>query len=111
MKKNGRQRDATFNWTDNKDAKALADEYRKIAQQFVWIFDINVARENQPLDAPRLLDSLDSLIRRKEISDAAQMVSLLRELSDDERIPLIARNHSKKLIEKIEKEEKKKKDK
>jgi hypothetical protein len=81
MKRDGRTREATFNWTDNKDAKSLADEYRKIGQQFVWVFDINVARENQPLDAPRLLDALDSLIKRKEISDAAQMIPLLKELS------------------------------
>jgi len=108
MKKDGRTRSATFNWTDNQDAKILADEYRKIGQQFVWIFDINVARENQPLDAPRLLDALDALVRRGEVFDAAQMIPFLKELSNDERIPLIARNRSTKLIEKIEKSEKKK---
>lgn len=104
MKKDGRTRSATFNWTDNKDAKSLADEYRKIGQQFVWIFDINVARENQPLDAPRLLDALDALVKRKEVSDAAQMLPLLKEIGNDERVPLIARNHATRLSEKIEKE-------
>ena len=108
IKRDGRAREATFNWTDNKDAKALADEYRRIGQQFIWVFDISVARANQPLDAPRLLDALDSLIKRKEISDAAQMIPLLKELSNDERLPLIARNHSTKLAEKIEKSEQKK---
>lgn len=103
MKKDGREREATFNWTENKDAKSLADEYRKIGQQFIWIFDITVARENQPLDAPRLFDSLDALIRRNEISDAAQMILLLNDLSNDERIPLIARNHALKLVKQIEK--------
>jgi hypothetical protein len=52
MKKSGKEREAKFNWTDNKDAKTLAEEYRKIGQQFVWVFDIGLARENQPLDAP-----------------------------------------------------------
>ncbi len=103
MKKDGKSRAAKFNWTDNKDAKILADEYRKIGQQFVWIFDINVARENQPLDAPRLMDTLDSLMRRSEISDAEQMIPFLKELNNDERIPLIARNHADKLIKQIEK--------
>ena len=103
MKKNGRTRAATFNWTDNKDAKTLADEYRRVGQQFIWIFDVTVARENQPLEAPKLLDSLDSLIRRNEISDTVQMIPLLNELSNDERIPLIARNHATKLIKQIEK--------
>jgi len=103
MKKDGKSRESKFNWTEKKEAKALADEYRKIGQQFVWIFDINVARENQPLEAPSLLDSLDSLIRRNEISDPAQMIPLLNELNNDERIPLIARNHASKLVKQIEK--------
>ncbi len=109
MKKNGREREAKFNWTENKDAKTLADEYRRIGQQFIWIFDITVARENQPLESPKLLDSLDSMVRRKEISDTVQMIPLLNELSNDERIPLIARNHATKLIKQIEKLEEKKK--
>ncbi|MGI8788570.1 MAG: hypothetical protein ACR2HG_12505 [Pyrinomonadaceae bacterium] len=109
MKKDGKSREAKFNWTENKNAKALADEYRKIGQQFIWVFDISVARENQPLDAPRLLDALDALIRRDEISDAAQMIPLLNELADDERIPLIARNHAAKLVKQIEKKQENKK--
>lgn len=103
MKRDDRAREAAFNWTDNKDAKLLADEYRKIGQQFVWMFEVNVARENQPLDAPRLLDALDSMIRRNEVSDAKQMIPFLKQLSEDERIPLIARNRATKLMEKIEK--------
>jgi hypothetical protein len=108
MKRDGRTRETTFNWTDNKDAKSLADEYRRIGQQFVWVFDMNVARENQPLDAPRLLEALDSLIKRREISDAAQLIPLLKELSNDERLPLIARNRATRLVELIEKSENKK---
>jgi hypothetical protein len=107
MKRDGRERTATFNWTDNKDAKNLADEYRRIGQQFVWIFDVNVARENQPLEAPGLIVALDALVRRKEISDPVQMIPLLKELSADERLPLIARNRANKLIERIEKSENK----
>ncbi len=103
MKKDKQTRTAKFNWTANTDAKNLADEYRRIGQQFVWIFDIGVARENQPLEAPRLMDALDSLIKRNEVSDATQMIPMLKELSNDERIPLIARNHATRLIKEIEK--------
>ena len=99
-------RTAKFNFTQNKDAKILSDEYRKLGYQYVWIFDITVARENQPLEAPRLLDSLDRLIRRNEISDPPQMKGLLTSLADDERIPLIARNHATRLIKFIEKQKK-----
>lgn len=107
VRKNGRERTAAFNWTENKDARALADEYRKIAQQFVWIFDMNLARENLPLNAPRLMDTLDSYIRRNEVSDAAQMIPFLKQVSNDERIPLIARNHATRLIKEIEKKSQK----
>jgi hypothetical protein len=106
LRKGDKERTATFNYTQNKDAKALADEYRKLGNQFIWIFDVTVARENQPLDAPKQLDSLDSLMRRNEISDPEQLVDFLRGLSNDERIPLIARNHAAKLMEKIEKKKK-----
>jgi hypothetical protein len=108
IKKDGRMRTSAFNWTANKDAKALADEYRRIGNQSIWIFDISVARENQPLETPRMMDALDALIKRGEISDAAQLIPFLKELSDDERIPLIARNHATRLIQQIEKVKSKK---
>jgi hypothetical protein len=105
-RKDSRERTVKYNWTDNKDAKALMDEYRKIGVQYVWQFDMSISRENQPLNAPGLMDELDSYLRRSEISDPQQMLPLLKELSNDERIPLIARNHAKRLVEKIEKDKK-----
>ena len=110
MKKNGREKTSEFNWTENANAKTLTDEYRKIRQQFVWIFEIGVARENQPLETPRIMDALDALIKRDEISDSNQMIPFLKELGDDERIPLIARNHAARLVQQIEKQTAKKKD-
>lgn len=106
LSREGRTREVVFNWTDNKDAKVLMDEYRKLGQQFVWVFDISISRENQPLESPRLLERLDSLIKRGEISDPPQMEPILRELADDERLPLIARNHAARLIAMFEKEKK-----
>jgi hypothetical protein len=105
-RKEGHERTAKYNWTDNKDAKALMDEYRRISNQYVWQFDMSVSRENQPLNAPSLMDALDSYFRRGEISDPPQMIPLLKELSNDERIPLIARSHATRLVEKIGKESK-----
>ncbi len=104
VKKDGRMRETKFNWTENKDAKGLADEYRKISNQCIWMFDINIARVNQPLEAPKLMDLLDAYIRRNEISDASQLIPFLKELGNDERIPLIARNHATRLIKQIEKD-------
>lgn len=106
LQKKGKQRTAIFSYTENKDARALADEYRKLGNQFIWVFDMSVARVNQPLQSPKLLDSLDALIRRKEISDPQQMLPLLKDLSNDERVPLIARNHATRLVQQIEKTKK-----
>jgi len=106
VKKDGRERSVEFNWTENKNAKLLADEYRRIGQQFVWIFDVNLARANQPLESPALMDALDSMIKRNEISDAAQMLPFLQELSNDERLPLIARNHATRIVKSLEKSKK-----
>ncbi len=106
MQTGGRGRIAEFNWTTNKNAKAIADEYRKISNQYIWMFDITVARQNQPLDAPRLMKSFDSYLKRNEISDPSQMIPFLKDLSDDERIPLIARNNAARIIKEIEKKNK-----
>ncbi len=103
MEQGTRKRTAEFNWTNNKDAFALVNEYRHVADQAVFIFDMSIARENQPLNAPKLMEQLESLLNRNELSDPYQLVPLLRELTTDERLPLIARNHAGRLLKKIEK--------
>lgn len=108
LRKGAKSRTAKYNWTENKDAKALTDEYRKISEQYVWYFDMNISRENQPLEAPGLVDRLDSLLKRDEISDPPQMLPYLKELSIDERIPLLARNKAIKIMKEIEKKASKK---
>ena len=103
MKRGTVEREAEFNWTNDANAKALADEYRRISNQAIFIFDISVARQNQPLDSPKILDRLESYISRNEISDPQQLIPLLRDLNTDERLPLIARNHAARLLKKLEK--------
>jgi hypothetical protein len=61
------------------------------------------ARENQPLNAPKLMEQLESLLNRNELSDPYQLVPLLREITTDERLPLIARNHAGRLLKRIQK--------
>lgn len=103
MRKDGKERTAKFNYTTNLEAKALADEYRRISNQYIWIFDINLARENQPLESAKMMDLLDSQIRRNEIADPEQMLPFLKQLSDDERMPLISRNHAARIVKDVEK--------
>ena len=106
VKKEGRERTAKYNWTDNKQAKALMDEYRRISNEYTWKFEMSVARENQPLLAPALMDALSAYVRQSEISDPMHLVPTLKELSTDERLPLIARDDAAKLIKQIEKAKK-----
>ena len=106
LRNDGRERTAKYNWTSNQNAKLLMDEYRRLANQFVWMFDFNLARANQPLETPKLVDSLDSLLRRNEISDPHQMLPFLTAISNDERVPLIGRNRAGKIVKQIEKQKK-----
>lgn len=103
MERDSRKRAAEFNWTNNKDASSLANEYRRLADQAILVFDIAVARESQPLNAPKLMEQFEGMLKRNELSDAKQLIPLLKELSTDEHVPLIARNHALRLIKKIEK--------
>lgn len=101
MEQGTRKRVAEFNWTSNDDASTLANEYRRAADQAILIFDISVARENQPLNAPKLMEVLESMLKRDGLSDPQQMLPLLEDLSSDEHVPLIARNHALRIIKKI----------
>jgi len=98
-----RRRTAEFNWSNNKQAWSLANEYRRATDQAILIFNIKLAREMQPLNAPQLLNEMEMLLTRDGLSDPYQLVPLLTELKTDERIPLIARNHAVRILKKIEK--------
>jgi glutamine synthetase type III len=103
MENGDRKRTAEFNWSNNKQAFALVTEYRRVADQAVFVFDVSVARENQPLDTPKLMDELESMLKRADLSDPLQLVPLLTDLRTDEHVPLITRNHADRLLKKIEK--------
>jgi hypothetical protein len=98
-----RKRTAEFNWSNNTSASALVTEYRRVADQAIFVFDISVARENQPLNTPKLMEYLESAMKRNWMSDPQQLIPLLKEISTDEHLPLIARNHALRLLKKLEK--------
>ncbi len=98
-----RKRTAEFNWSDNREAWTLTNEYRRVSNQAILVFDLKLAREMQPLNAPGLMNEMEGDLTRGELSDPYQLVPLLKDLRTDERIPLIARNHADRLLKKIEK--------
>lgn len=103
MDQEGKKRTAEFNWSKNKDAFDLVTEYRRIADQAILVFDISVARETQPLNGPKLMEEIEQQLKRNGLTDAKQLLPLLRDITSDEHLPLIARNHATRLIKKIEK--------
>jgi hypothetical protein len=103
MDDGNRKRIAEFNWSHNNLASALVAEYRKVADQAIFVFDINLAREIRPLSTPQLMNQLELLYTRNGLSDPQQLTPLLRELRTDDHIPLMARNHADRLLKKFEK--------
>ncbi|MBV9240524.1 MAG: hypothetical protein JO314_00820 [Acidobacteria bacterium] len=103
LNRGGRTRTAKFNWTEVKPAKLLMDTYRAVGNEAIWKFEMTLARENQPLLTPGLADAIDDLIRRGDISDPPHILPYITDLSNDERLPLIARNHFKRLVGQITK--------
>jgi hypothetical protein len=103
MEKDTRQRTAEFNWTNHPEALALVNEYRRAGEQAILVFDLSVARESIPLNTPKLMERAEALLKRNGLSDPKQMLPLLKELSTDDHLPLITRNHALRLIKKIEK--------
>lgn len=95
------ERTVEFNWTNNKTAFALANEYRRIADQAIWVFDVSVARETQPLATPKLMDEFELQMKRNGLSDPQQLVPLLQDISTDEHLPLMTRNQALRLIKKL----------
>ncbi|HST51830.1 MAG TPA: hypothetical protein VLJ61_07440 [Pyrinomonadaceae bacterium] len=104
MRRGERERTAEFNYSQNADAQGLADEYRRAADQALLVFDINVALEAQPLDTPKLIERIESLIDTNSLSDKQQIIPLLRSLSEDERVPLVGRNHALRILKKLDKQ-------
>ena len=102
MERETHKRTAEFNWTNNKSVALLTREYRRVADQAILIFDISVARETQPLATPKLMDEFEMQMKRNGLSDPQQLVPLLTDISTDEHLPLIARNHALRLIKKLE---------
>ncbi len=103
VRRGGREHATEFNYSQNADAQGLAQEYRRASEQALFVFEIKVALESQPLETPKLINRLDSLLDRDYLSDRRQLLPLVRELSEDERVPLVGRNHAARILKKLEK--------
>ncbi|MGH9765436.1 MAG: hypothetical protein ACREDR_45205 [Blastocatellia bacterium] len=99
----GHHRTARFNYSQNKDVSDLAEIFRAVATQWIDLFHINVAVEHQPLDLPAQLDVLENDLQIERLAEPESLVGPLRDISQDDTLPLIARNHANKIITAIQK--------
>jgi len=102
----GRERTASFNYTDNQTMNRLVDVFRNIATQETRVFELEAVRATDPISVPAQLRMLDGELRSKRIADPQRLVPLLQEIRTDESVPLIARNHAERLLQTIKKESK-----
>lgn len=91
-----------FNWTENAYGKILMDEFRRVSNEYTWRFEMELTRSTQPLRTPLMITQIDRYLARGEISDPARLVEYLKTLANDEKLPLIARNHAERLVTRIE---------
>jgi hypothetical protein len=103
MKRGGQERSVTFNYTDNEPMMKLAEIFRGITTQEMRVFDIENTRQSDPISTPNQMRQLESELKGKHIADPAALIPLLKDIQQDEGIPLIARNHAQRLIEMIQK--------
>ena len=103
VRRGGQERTTEFNYSQNPDAQGLAREYRRASDQSLFVFEVKVALESQPLETPKLINRLESLVERDNLSDRLQLIPLIRELSEDERVPLVGRNQAARIVKKLEK--------
>ena len=99
----GVTREVRLNYTDNDHIKQLYDIFRAIATQQMHLFDIDIAEQYQQLDLPTQLSVLERDLELERIAEPEQMLAVLRGINSNDALPLIARNHAKRIAEKIEK--------
>jgi hypothetical protein len=103
VKQAGRQRTVRFNYTTNNEISAVSDILRGISTQEIDQFDIELARQHEPLDVPRLLDGLENDLRLERMAEPERLLGFLGDLAGDDTLPLIARNQATRLIAGIRK--------
>ena len=96
-------RKVRLNYSENRHIKELYDIFRAIATQQMHLFDIDNAEQYQPLDLPTQLTVLERDLELERVAEPEQMLATLRSINTNDALPLIARNHAKRIADSIEK--------
>ena len=103
IRRGTREREATFNYTDNTLMNQLVQIFRGLTVQENRIFEIELVRSTDPISMPAQLRFLEAELKSRSIADPPRFSPMLTDLKRDESVPLIARNHAERLLQMIEK--------
>jgi hypothetical protein len=98
-----RERQVRFNYTQNPQISEMADIFRGIATQEMHLFDIETSEQFQPLELPRLLDTIENDLKLQRITEPERLLPKLQEVAGNPTQPLIARNHATRIVSDIKK--------
>jgi hypothetical protein len=99
----GRERTARFNYTHNIEIKELSEIFHGLATQEIHLFDIENARQYQPLDLPKQIEVLENSLRLGRLTEPERVLGTLEDVAGDNTLLLIARNHAGRIIKEIKK--------
>ncbi|MEW6733576.1 MAG: hypothetical protein AB1489_19765 [Acidobacteriota bacterium] len=102
LRAQGRAREVHFNYTENRTASQLVELFRAIENQQRRYEDMTLARRHTPLDLPRQLKNLEAELKKDRLAEPSQFLPLLKEITLDDSLPLIARNAADRLAKQIE---------
>jgi hypothetical protein len=98
-----KERTVKFNYTENQSLARLIEIFRNVATQETRMFELETIRANDPISVPAQLRLLEGELKGKRIAEPERFNAVLEELKLDESIPLIARNHSERILQMIKK--------
>jgi len=99
-----KERTVKFNYTDNQSLTRLSDIFRGVITQETRVFELEAVIANDPISTPAQLRLLESELKSKHLADPHRFDPILKNMTLDESVPLIARNHAGRLLQMIGKE-------
>ena len=103
VKQGTKEREVKVNYSFNPDFTELLNILKGITTQEIDMFSLDLALHHQPLDTPKWLEILENDLKLERISEPDRLLVDLRELVNDNTLPLIARNQASKIAAGIEK--------
>jgi hypothetical protein len=98
-----REREVTFNYTEDRTLQEIVDFFENLCQQEKSLFEMNLALKYDRLGIPKKLDELERNLTAKRIVDPERFAPVLEKICQDESLMNLARTEAKKILSKIEK--------